>query len=157
MTQLDKTMIQDKEAILSENKLLIDMTVMSVCNGQTSSDLENYLMLAITDGWQQLVDAIRLILNGERQLTKFAHLDEEDTIVVEKILEILEKPDFLAQSLLLSAQQQLYKSVDKAHSLVTSAIELTPENPLAHAMMGQVFHVKVRIKGQHTIGYLRID
>ena len=61
---------QDKESILTENKLLIDMTVMSVCNGQVSSNLENYLLLAVTEGWQQLLDAVRLILNGERQIEK---------------------------------------------------------------------------------------
>ena len=137
---------QDKESILTENKLLIDMTVMSVCNGQVSSNLENYLLLAVTEGWQQLVDAVRLILSGERQIEKFSHLDEEDIIVIEKILEILNKPDVLVQGLLLSAQQQLYKSVNNAHELVRSAIALTPDNPLVHAMMGQVLHVQNQLQ-----------
>jgi len=137
---------QDKEAILSENKLLIDMTVMSVCNGQVSSNLENYLIVAVTEGWQQLVDAVRLILQGERQIEKFSHLDEEDSVVVEKILEILAKPDVLVKSLLLSAQQQLYTSPANAQMLVKSAVDLTPENPLVHAMMGQVLHVQNQLK-----------
>lgn len=137
---------QDKESILTENKLLIDMTVMSVCNGQVSGNLENYLLLAVKEGWQQLVDAVRLILNGERQIEKFSHLDEEDIIVIEKILEILNKPDVLVQGLLLSAQQQLYKSVTNAHELVRSAIALTPDNPLVHAMMGQVLHVQNQLQ-----------
>jgi len=141
---------QDKQNILNENKLLIDMTVMSVCNSQVSSDLENYLIVSVVEGWQQLVDAIRLVLKGERQIEKFSDLDEEDSIVIEKILEILAKPDVLVKSFLVSAQQQLYTSPANALMLVNSARDMTPENPMVHAMLGQVLHVQGRLNESVT-------
>ncbi len=83
------------EQILQAHAGLIHRVVMAAQNPELVPDLEQILNQAVENGWTELVDAIRRILAGERDLGAFAHLDEEDGTIVESILRGIQNPDTL--------------------------------------------------------------
>jgi len=63
------------------------------CNEPNSaSDLEQALQLAEANDWQKLVATIRNIMSGNRGRTLLQNLDEEETIIIESILNGIDDP-----------------------------------------------------------------
>lgn len=81
--------------VVSENTELIHRTVMAIAASEYIPDLENLLEKAESNGWTALVAAIRKILEGERDLSRIAGLDEEDRLIVTAILRGIVDPSSL--------------------------------------------------------------
>lgn len=81
--------------IVRENAELIHRAVMAIAADQYIPDLEKVLAQADLNGWTSLVEAIRKILEGERDLLQLTGLDEEDRTIVTAILEGVEDPSSL--------------------------------------------------------------
>lgn len=86
---------EKREQILQAHAGLIHRVVMATQNRELVPDLEQILNQAVENGWTELVDAIRRILAGERQMGAFVHLDEEDSTIVEAILQGIQNPETL--------------------------------------------------------------
>lgn len=71
---------------------LIVQVVQACQNADARSELEPMLAEASHTGWQQLVEVIRRILNGERGESLLLGLDQEDTVIVRAILLGLQDP-----------------------------------------------------------------
>lgn len=74
------------QKILKENSDLIQLVVRSVQQLQYVPVLETNLTQAAANGWALLVDAIRKVTAGERDIEVFQNLDEEDRTIIMAIL-----------------------------------------------------------------------
>jgi phage I-like protein len=74
---------------------LIRAVVMACSNREQESQLNQLLRAAESNGWVQLVGAIRSILKGNRSESLLAQLDDEDRVIVEAILAGLQNPETL--------------------------------------------------------------
>lgn len=74
---------------------LICEVVKASQNADGAKAIEPALNAASQNGWASLVIAIRKILKGERSQTLFASLDEEDTAIIEAILNGIQNPSTL--------------------------------------------------------------
>ncbi len=81
--------------LIQENAELIHRTVLAVSAAEHIPDLEIVLRQAEANGWDALVNAIRKILQGERDLSQLSGLDEEDMTIVSAVLEGIKDPSSL--------------------------------------------------------------
>ena len=91
MTQLS----DKKQQILQSHAGLIHRVAIACKNRDLVPDLEEILRQAEDNEWTDLVAAVRKILGGERELSAFRHLDEEDQTIVESILMGIQNPETL--------------------------------------------------------------
>ncbi len=84
-----------QQQILIAHAGLIHRVVKAVANRAQVPDLDQVLFQAEQNDWHALVKAIRRILKGERNLSAFPDLDEEDRIIIEAILLGIQNPDTL--------------------------------------------------------------
>ena len=85
----------NREDILKEHASLIHLVVSAVGMPDIRPQLDQQLALAESNGWHALVAAIRGILGGERDITALGELDEEDSVIVQAILDGLKDPAVL--------------------------------------------------------------
>jgi len=83
----------------SRHQQLITMHAAFICqvvqfgpNKDHQDEYNEILKTAAKSGWPNLVQAIRKIVKGERELNKFKALDEEDQIIAESIMRGLQNP-----------------------------------------------------------------
>jgi tetratricopeptide (TPR) repeat protein len=85
---------------LRQHAPLILATVMAVQDRKRQADLEKALPGFEQHGWTDLVPAIRRVLSGERDADALcANLDDEDSVIIETILQGLVDPSTLADLL----------------------------------------------------------
>ncbi len=85
----------NKEEILQDHSTLIHRVVMHCNEPGSVADLEQILQLAEGNDWQKLVASIRNIMSGNRERALLHDLDEEESIIIESILNGLEDPGTL--------------------------------------------------------------
>lgn len=81
-----------REAVLQEHSSLIHLVIMTVAAPENLPQLGQQLELAEANGWTSLVQAVRTIVSGERDIDTFPDLDEEDRIIIESILAGISDP-----------------------------------------------------------------
>ena len=80
----------NKEEILRDHSTLIHRVVMHCNEPGSVADLEQILQLAEDNDWQKLVATFRNIMSGNRERALLHDLDEEESIIIESILNGLE-------------------------------------------------------------------
>ncbi|MGD8572767.1 MAG: hypothetical protein PVG89_13680 [Gammaproteobacteria bacterium] len=83
---------EQEQQIRQTHARLIHQVVQACQNAEARSQLEPMLKEAANSGWQQLVEVIRRILNGERDDNLLLGLDQEDTVIIRSILQGLQDP-----------------------------------------------------------------
>lgn len=83
------------EQIATAHAGLIHRVVIACQQPGSVADLDEVLRLTEANGWQALVTAIRRILAGARGTELLHGLDEEDQVIVERILKGMQNPDSL--------------------------------------------------------------
>ena len=91
MTQLPTK----KAQIIQAHAALIVAVVKAVHNPALLAELQETLETARQNGWAELVKAIVRIVDGARDQSLLAGLDEEDTVIVEAILNGIQNPQSL--------------------------------------------------------------
>lgn len=86
---------EKKQQVIQSHAILIINVVKACQNPQMLAELEPMLQHAQNNGWNDLVSAIRKILQGSRDPVVLAGLDDEDGIIVEAILKGLQDPNTL--------------------------------------------------------------
>jgi hypothetical protein len=86
-----------EQQIRQAHASLIHQVVQACHNRDTRAELDKVLEVAQQQGWQELVRVIRLIVDGQREASLLAGLDEEDTVIVSAILEGLHNPATLPE------------------------------------------------------------
>lgn len=86
---------EKSQQVIHSHAMLIVQVVKASQNPQMLVELESMLEHAAANGWTNLVQAIRKILKGERELSLLNGLDEEDSIIIEAILRGLRDPNTL--------------------------------------------------------------
>lgn len=81
-----------QQQIIQAHAALIVAVVQTVQNPAHRAELDHALKAAEDNGWTALVTAIRQILAGERNATKFQGLDEEDGTIIDAILRGIQNP-----------------------------------------------------------------
>jgi len=85
----------NKEEVLRDHSTLIHRVVMQCNEPGSVTDLEQILQLAEENDWHKLVATIRNIMSGNRERALLHELDEEESIIIESILNGLEDPGTL--------------------------------------------------------------
>ena len=85
----------NEEQIAQTHASLIHSVVQAIQNTEPQPQLEQGLVDAEKNGWQALVQAIRQVMAGQRDMQVLLGLDEEDTVIVRTILEGLQDPSSL--------------------------------------------------------------
>lgn len=86
-------MIPEKQQqVLQIHGKLVVAVVHAINDSSLMPQLEQVLKISADNGWQQLVQAIRRIIKGERDSSILKGLDEEDAIIIEAILKGLQNP-----------------------------------------------------------------
>ncbi len=80
------------EQIMQAHAGLIHRVVMACQNRAIVPDLEDILRQAADNGWTELVAAVRKVLAGQREVSAFRHLDEEDFTIIEAMLRGIQNP-----------------------------------------------------------------
>ena len=92
-------MIPEKQQqVLQIHGKLVVAVVHAINDSSLMPQLEQVLKISAENGWQQLVQAIRRIIQGERDSSILKGLDEEDAIIIEAILKGLQNPASLPES-----------------------------------------------------------
>lgn len=132
--------------ILREHGELIRTSVLCAAKGEITQELANYLVLAESNGWEDLVAAIRAIVGGTRDRASLSGLDEEDTIVVSAILDALDEPGEIARHLLAECVQLLQSGYPAlAEAKAGDAVILAPGDPQTHAHLGLALHAQRKL------------
>ena len=84
-----------QQQIIQTHAGLIIGVVQCVLNSDMRPQMEQALKLSEQNGWDKLVAAIRKILDGSRDESILAGLDDEDTIIATAILRGLQDPNTL--------------------------------------------------------------
>lgn len=84
--------IDKRDQILQAHAGLIHRVAIACQNRDLVPDLEEILRQAEENEWTALVTSIRRILDGERELSAFRHLDDEDQTIIESILMGIQNP-----------------------------------------------------------------
>lgn len=84
-----------KQQVIQAHAALIHQSVQAYRDTQALSQLQPMLEAAELNGWDELVTAIRRIIKGERGEELLKGLDEEDSIIIEAILNGIQNPDTL--------------------------------------------------------------
>lgn len=87
--------VDKHEQIRQAHAGLIHRVAIACQNRELVPDLDEILRQAEQNDWVDLVAAIRRILAGERELSSFRYLDEEDMTIVESILLGVQNPESL--------------------------------------------------------------
>ncbi len=80
------------EQIRIAHAALIHHVVMGCANAEARQQLMPMLKVARENGWNELVDRIQLVLTGRREAALLNGLDEEDTVILQAILQGLQDP-----------------------------------------------------------------
>jgi hypothetical protein len=80
------------QQIIEAHTGLIHRVVIGCQNRSMVPDLDDILKQAEQNGWLQLVAAIRKILGGTRDASVLRGLDDEDSVIIQSILEGLQNP-----------------------------------------------------------------
>lgn len=83
-------LIDPHEKIIQEHAMLIHLVIGTVQDSQYAQMLDNVIRQAEENGWISLIEAIRKILAGVRNLSELGALDEEDRHIVIAILRGIE-------------------------------------------------------------------
>jgi hypothetical protein len=95
------SVLPDKEQqIVQMHAALIVEVVKASQNQDLKARLEPALKAAADNGWSQLVSGVRQILNGQRDLTVFHNMDDEDKVITEAILRGIQDPHSLPDPML---------------------------------------------------------
>lgn len=86
------TLPTQHEQIIQTHAALIVNVVRAAQNPTLRAPLDEVLRVSAENGWGALVAAIRRIIEGVRELSLLAGLDEEDSVIVEAILRGLQDP-----------------------------------------------------------------
>ncbi|CAA6802415.1 MAG: Unknown protein [uncultured Thiotrichaceae bacterium] len=81
-----------QQQIIQIHASLIHLVVDSIHNPDLSKPLDDVLKLSSDNGWTQLVEAIRKVISGERNIQVFLSLDEEDKAIVQAIIDGIINP-----------------------------------------------------------------
>lgn len=81
-----------KQQIIQSHAKLIVGVAQACQNRDLLPQLEPALVAAHDNGWDDLVRVIRLVLNGKREPTLLAGLDEEDGVIIDAILRGIQDP-----------------------------------------------------------------
>lgn len=92
------TLPEKNQQIIQAHAALIVAVVHSVHNRDLRPQLEPMLGASAQNGWSELVQAIRKILNGQRDVSVLLGLDEEDSVIAEAILRGLQDPHSLPKT-----------------------------------------------------------
>lgn len=92
MTELDR-----ESQVLAVHATFIHTVVFALIDATKRPDLETHLNTALSNGWDELVTAIRQIMQGNTNPSMLATLDDEDKVIVIAILRGLQNPDSLPQ------------------------------------------------------------
>ena len=156
----------NKDELLLENAGLIHRVVMH-CNAPGSvPDLGQILQQAEENDWKKLVAAIRSIMSGNRDHSIVHDLDEEDTIIIESILNGIENPgslplvaaDFHSDQAAPGIANLIYASIQgNAHSL--NLIANTARQMLDAGGDFKIIAGRIRpmIEGERDLGKLTAD
>ena len=81
-----------EQQILQSHAVLIHQVVKACQNPAEKPALQQMLDMAQQQGWDDLVRAMRLIVDGRRDDALLKGLDEEDTVIIRSILQGLQNP-----------------------------------------------------------------
>lgn len=84
-----------KQQIVNAHAALIHQVVRAYRDTTALSQLQPMLEAAELNGWDDLVRTIRRIIKGERDEALLKGLDEEDSVIIEAILNGIQNPDSL--------------------------------------------------------------
>ncbi len=84
-----------KQQIIQSHAGVIVQVVQTVQNPALMPQLEKVLQLSEKNGWGDVVLAIRKIIAGSRKPSLMTSLDEEDSIIIEAILNGIQNPSTL--------------------------------------------------------------
>lgn len=84
-----------KEQIIQAHAGLIHRVAVACQNPTLVPDLEQILKVTEENGWTDLVQRLRQILDGRRDAALLAGLDEEDGVIVEAVLRGVQDPGTL--------------------------------------------------------------
>lgn len=80
------------QQIRQAHATLIHQVVKACQNSEAAVELESVLDVALQQGWEDLVRTIRQIVKGNRDESLLNGLDEEDTVIIQSILDGLRNP-----------------------------------------------------------------
>lgn len=83
------------QQIRQAHATLIHQVVRACQNEDAAVELESVLEVAMQQGWNDLVNTIRMIVKGKRDESLLNPLDEEDTVIIKAILDGLQNPETL--------------------------------------------------------------
>ncbi len=84
-----------KQQIVQFHAVLIHNVVMACSSRELMPQLEPILETSAKNGWGTLVATIRQVINGKRDVSVLAGLDEEDSAILEAILLGIQDPSTL--------------------------------------------------------------
>lgn len=87
-----------QEQILQTHAGLIGAVVQTIYHPELKQQLELVLKQSEQNGWLGLVAAIRKIINGNRENSLLAGLDEEDQVIIDAILKGIQDPTSLPKA-----------------------------------------------------------
>ncbi len=88
--------LPDREnQVLSVHATFIHTVVFALLDATKRPELETHLNTALSNGWDELVTAIRQIMYGKTDPSILGPLDDEDKVIVIAILRGLQNPDSL--------------------------------------------------------------
>ena len=85
------------QQIRQAHATLIHQVVKACQNKDAAIELESVLEVALQQGWSDLVNAIRMIVKGNRDESLLNPLDEEDAVIIKTILDGLRNPQTLPE------------------------------------------------------------
>ena len=92
---MSKLISDQKQQIVQFHAALIHNVVMACLQRELLPQLEPILETSARNGWATLVSAIRKVINGKRDVSVLAGLDEEDSAILEAILCGIQDPSSL--------------------------------------------------------------
>lgn len=84
-----------KEQVIRTHAPLIVASVQAALSGEIPAEFERALQSSAQNGWDNLVGTIRQIIAGERSAAILSHLDDEDWVIAEAILDGIQDPSSL--------------------------------------------------------------
>ena len=93
---MSKLLSNSKQQIVQFHASLIYNVVMACNNRALLPQLEPMLEMSAKNGWSTMVTAIRQVINGKRDISVLAGLDDEDSTIVEAILSGIQDPATLS-------------------------------------------------------------
>jgi hypothetical protein len=86
-------MIPERDQQIRQAHATLIHQVVKACQNQDAAiELESILEVALQQGWDDLVRTIRQIVKGNRDESLLKGLDEEDTVIIQSILNGLRNP-----------------------------------------------------------------